>query len=121
MIKRLLSTLVVLFGLSMAAGSLLLAPAASAQGNNNPVYGTVPATSSTTDPCGASGNAATAASCSQQTPAVTTQTASQQSPANAGSGLAFTGTDVIETVVIAFALIGVGLVVLRANRRRHTS
>lgn len=55
-------------------------------------------------------------------PAVNTATALQAPSTRAGSsGLAFTGTDVIGTVIVAFLLIGGGIVVVRLSRKRHSS
>lgn len=82
-----------------------------------------PATAqSVSTPYGSQGASSTTVSSASQ-PAATTQTASSGNQAGSGGsgGLAFTGTDVIGTVVVAFALIGGGIVMVRFSRRRHNA
>ncbi len=127
MIKRFAAGLLLSMALCVAAlGSL--AATASAQSvarASGPVnYGTQPG-SSTTDPCltGNGTSATTSGNCFPTSPggstAVTTETQSFTTPSSSSSSLATTGTDVIGAVIVAFLLIGGGLVVVRLSRRSH--
>ncbi|MDQ6785112.1 MAG: hypothetical protein M3063_17100 [Actinomycetota bacterium] len=142
MIKRFAATVLLMLGLSASMLALAVAPA-GAQVVSPASYGhqggsstTDPRQggSSTTDPCltGNGKTGTTNGNCFPEKPAASsgvTTDASQASQtsrasttsASGGSGsLAFTGTDVIGTVIVAFLLIGGGVLVVRFSRRRTT-
>ena len=120
MIKRLMAGLLLMVGLSVTMVGLVTA-SASAQAVS-PFY-PAQGTTSTTDPClvGNGTSATTNANCFGTQPPATAAVvpqASQTSASSGSGGLAFTGTDVIGMVVVAFLLIGGGILVVRVSRRR---
>ncbi|MDQ2727744.1 MAG: hypothetical protein M3Y91_07765 [Actinomycetota bacterium] len=132
MIKRLAATVLLMMALSVTALGFGVASATAQSAANGPTtpYGNQGG-SSTTDPCpvgnGATGttnpNCVTSAQPADP-PAVVTQTASfgnQQGNQSGSGGLAFTGTDVIGTVIVGFVLIGGGMLVVRFSRRRPSA
>ncbi len=124
MFKRLAAGLLLTMGLSAVALSLVTSPAGA---DNSPDYTkTAPTKIAPQDPC-LTGNGTTATTnpnCFSTQPAVTTagvHTDAAVGPNASTGNLAFTGTDVIGMVIVAFALIGGGVLVVRFSRRRSTT